>query len=692
MPCGLIFRKKPEIPVFLYETRQPTPLLIVETIAADENDFRQSRPMWGNSGSRIMRLTLRTLLAYLDDILEPAQTKEIGAKISESAFAMSLATRIREVMRQRRLTAPELVDENGLDANVTAEYLDNTLPPDDVAEVEKKCLESDVHLAEVSASHQILTLVLGEPVEIAPETRERMYALANTAPTDGAAAKQTEKPAPKVAAAAVAAVAVAAEPHTAASVKPIAGVRVAPKRQSPQIPAYLRQRPLWRRALPVVVVAGIVTAFIWLVLNDKGLPFSASSDSNTKSNVATNDVGNQQEPSNEEVANNDKQAATEPGDDANVAANDGNKKVGFEAAPQEPPLDPGSPILATDTPPAIPAPVNPAPSVAVVAPQAAPANAGPSIGRPPVPGNANAAPPAVASTGQPNVAPRLREFSRPRCKLRRRRFSRRPLRFCITRRAEFCCDMTNRRTPTIGTWCRTSQSFIPANASPQSNRIQPSSTWGPISFARSCRRAQRSQSCLPLKTGYLDSTFAAAESACDGRKRSRQRQKTRGNSRGWISGRRRCMAALKLLTDDAVCGIDVIRRQPDRFELLPGPKTYSAVLFVVGGTVRIEGANGQANEIAAGNWLSLSPIADADGQAQCRLRRSKPSVGCRIGSVRIAKKFRRQFVATRRCSSENSNPRSRSITTCPPWSRVPIRAYRNWRHRHWRSPRVSTRS
>ena len=126
-----------------------------------------------------MRLTLRTLLAYLDDILEPAQTKEIGAKISKSAFAMSLATRIREVMRQRRLTAPELVDENGLDPNVTAEYLDNTLPPDDVAEVEKKCLESDVHLAEVSASHQILTLVLGEPVEIAPESRERMYALAS---------------------------------------------------------------------------------------------------------------------------------------------------------------------------------------------------------------------------------------------------------------------------------------------------------------------------------------------------------------------------------------------------------------------------------------------------------------------------------------------------------------------------------
>ena len=37
-----------------------------------------------------MRLTLRTLLAYLDDILEPSQTKEIGSKLTESKFASDL--------------------------------------------------------------------------------------------------------------------------------------------------------------------------------------------------------------------------------------------------------------------------------------------------------------------------------------------------------------------------------------------------------------------------------------------------------------------------------------------------------------------------------------------------------------------------------------------------------------------------
>ena len=42
-----------------------------------------------------MRLTLRTLLAYLDDLLEPGQSREIGEKISESGYASTLVDRIR---------------------------------------------------------------------------------------------------------------------------------------------------------------------------------------------------------------------------------------------------------------------------------------------------------------------------------------------------------------------------------------------------------------------------------------------------------------------------------------------------------------------------------------------------------------------------------------------------------------------
>ena len=82
-----------------------------------------------------MRLTLRTLLAYLDDILDPAQTKEIGARISENSVASSLVARIREVTRRRRIASPELSGPGSSpDPNVVAEYLDNTLEPAAVAQ------------------------------------------------------------------------------------------------------------------------------------------------------------------------------------------------------------------------------------------------------------------------------------------------------------------------------------------------------------------------------------------------------------------------------------------------------------------------------------------------------------------------------------------------------------------------------
>src|SRR3954454_307123 len=124
-----------------------------------------------------MRLTLRTLLAYLDDTLDPAETKMIGQKVAESDAAQDLVARIRQVTRRRRLTTPPATGPNAFEPNTVAEYLDNTLPGDQVAEVEKLCLESDVHLAEIAACHQILTLVLGEPALVPPTARERMYGL-----------------------------------------------------------------------------------------------------------------------------------------------------------------------------------------------------------------------------------------------------------------------------------------------------------------------------------------------------------------------------------------------------------------------------------------------------------------------------------------------------------------------------------
>ena len=125
-----------------------------------------------------MRLTLRTLLAYLDDTLEPAKAKAIGQKIAESPTAQELINRIREVVRRRRLTVPPANGPGAkLDANTIAEYIDSVLPADQLAEVEETCLGSDLYLAEIAACHQILTVVLSEPSLVPPTARQRMYGI-----------------------------------------------------------------------------------------------------------------------------------------------------------------------------------------------------------------------------------------------------------------------------------------------------------------------------------------------------------------------------------------------------------------------------------------------------------------------------------------------------------------------------------
>lgn len=125
-----------------------------------------------------MRLTLRTLLAYLDDLLDPSDAVEMGKRIEENKIATELVHRIRTRMRLLRLGAPKIEGKGiGVDPNSVAEYLDNTLAPDRVLDFEKVCLESDVHLAEVASCHQILAAVLDKPATVEPALRQRMYNL-----------------------------------------------------------------------------------------------------------------------------------------------------------------------------------------------------------------------------------------------------------------------------------------------------------------------------------------------------------------------------------------------------------------------------------------------------------------------------------------------------------------------------------
>ena len=196
-----------------------------------------------------MRLTLRTMLAYMDEILDPADAEDVGKKIAESEFASSLMHRMRDVVNRPRLGAPKLQGRGmGLDPNTVAEYLDNKLPSDRVADFEKVCLESDVHLGEVAACHQVLALILGEPAEIETTGRQRMYRLT----TDPDAAPKKEH-----------ATAVKQTDDIARARR-----RRKKKRRPVEVPDYLREpsepegRP--RRLLALLVVAVLLAAGSYL--------------------------------------------------------------------------------------------------------------------------------------------------------------------------------------------------------------------------------------------------------------------------------------------------------------------------------------------------------------------------------------------------------------------------------------------
>lgn len=128
-----------------------------------------------------MRLTLRTLLAHLDKTLEAADDMAIAAKLRESEFASTLVKRIAACMASDRLDAPSPVSTSTADdPNRIGEYLDSVLSSEQVAEIERICLESDMHLAEVAACHQVLTIVLGNLAEVPPALRTRIYDLATS--------------------------------------------------------------------------------------------------------------------------------------------------------------------------------------------------------------------------------------------------------------------------------------------------------------------------------------------------------------------------------------------------------------------------------------------------------------------------------------------------------------------------------
>ena len=121
------------------------------------------------------------------------------------------------------------------------------------------CLESDKHLCEVAACHQILAIVLGKPADVAIELRERIYALGDP-----------EKAAVHVPGAAAAAT------HEARRGAPPAADngRPAPKPAPLEVPEYLRDsRPssVW----PYVGLMAAALVLVVIALRSLG-PFDAN--------------------------------------------------------------------------------------------------------------------------------------------------------------------------------------------------------------------------------------------------------------------------------------------------------------------------------------------------------------------------------------------------------------------------------
>ncbi len=209
-----------------------------------------------------MRLTLRTLLAYLDDVLEPAQTKLIGQKIQESAVAGKLVSLIRLVVRQRRLKAPSVSGPNiGIDPNVVAQYLDNTLAPEQVVEVEKVLLTSDELLAEVASCHQVMAMVMGKATEVSEASRERLYALG---PVTQSEQLRVEEPSGATSSESAVASAAARESERIADAPPSKPVPA-------EIPEYLRQSSWSQRIFPAAIVALLCIVCLGLLISDPAL-------------------------------------------------------------------------------------------------------------------------------------------------------------------------------------------------------------------------------------------------------------------------------------------------------------------------------------------------------------------------------------------------------------------------------------
>jgi hypothetical protein len=250
-----------------------------------------------------MRLTLRTLLSYLDNVLDEPSRAELQRQIEASEHASEWVHRTRDVMRRLRLGAPEPGGTGSIDdPNTVAEYLDRTLPEEGVAEFERVCLESDAMLAEVASCHHVLAMFLSEPAEIDPDTRNRLHRLEADLAT--ALKARAENAARQAAAVQPAAIAPVIEPPPARRMK----VRQRRAEVEEESGGFWSDLVPW---IPAIAALLLLSATAYLVLNNETTaPVAKSPNAAVEEEGAVDDEGD---------ASSD--AATE-GDDSEGVADD----------------------------------------------------------------------------------------------------------------------------------------------------------------------------------------------------------------------------------------------------------------------------------------------------------------------------------------------------------------------------------
>ncbi|QGJ69480.1 Hypothetical protein PBC10988_11620 [Planctomycetales bacterium 10988] len=129
-----------------------------------------------------MRLTLRTLLAYLDQVLDPADIADLKQRIAASSVAQSVVDKIKSAMKDANLLAPSpMGTDMNCDPNLTAEYLDNVMSIELVEKFENRCLNESPILGEVADGHHVLKLVLQQPVHPSKARREKLHHIVDLA-------------------------------------------------------------------------------------------------------------------------------------------------------------------------------------------------------------------------------------------------------------------------------------------------------------------------------------------------------------------------------------------------------------------------------------------------------------------------------------------------------------------------------